>query len=263
MGQAVVRLFAGHRHEVVTWDRTSDDEYPSAALSSCVFVVVCVGTPPDGEGGADVSEVIDAVERIPVQRVLVKSTVPPGTTEAIASKTGKEVCYWPEYVGESSYYNPYFANAIEQVPFVILGGEPPARRWFLDRLQEVLGPTKYYFQCSSREAELIKYTENAYFATKVTFVNEMRRLCDACGADWHTVREGWLLDPRVERMHTAAFESKPGFDGKCLPKDLDALIYAARQAGYAPLLLEQVADSNRRLRTEGRATLAPQEDARP
>lgn len=245
---------------MVAWDRASTDEYPSAALRSCLFVVICVGTPSDGAGSADVSEVIDAVERVPAQHVLVKSTVPPGTIEEIVAKTGKEVCYWPEYVGESNYYNPYFANAIEEVPFVILGGEPPVRRWFLDQLQAVLGPTKHYFQCSAREAEIIKYTENAYFATKITFVNEMRRLCDACGADWHTVREGWLLDPRVERMHTAAFESSPGFDGKCLPKDLDALVSAARQAGYTPSLLEQVAESNRRLRSVGTAPLSLQED---
>jgi UDPglucose 6-dehydrogenase len=73
----------------------------------------------------------------------------------------------------------------------------------------VLGPTKTYFQCSAIEAEIIKYMENSYLATKVSFVNEFRRICETFGADWHAVREGWLLDPRVEPTHTAAFASAP------------------------------------------------------
>ncbi len=101
------------------------------------------------------------------------------------------------------------------VPFVIIGGEQDARRWFIDQMLLVLGPTKTYFQCKGLETELINYAENAFFATKITFVNEYRRVCEAFGADWHSVREDWLLDPRVERMHTAAFEGNRGFAGKC------------------------------------------------
>ena len=245
------RLFSSYGHEVVAWDRASGKPYPQAEFRSCQFGVVCVGTPSGDDGAADVSEVVEALSRLPLQRVLVKSTVPPGTTERLVAMTGKEVCYWPEYVGESSYQNPYFASDIDEVPFVILGGEPAVRRWFVDRLQEVLGPTKHYFQCTAREAELIKYAENAYFATKIVFVNELRRLAEAWDADWHSVREGWLLDPRIERMHTAAFENSPGFDGKCLPKDLDALIAAGREAGYTPTMLGAVAASNRHLRDAG------------
>ncbi len=260
VGQAVERLFSSYGHEVVSWDRASGKPYPLAELRSCQFGVICVGTPPGEGGAADVSDVIEAVQRMPLKRVLIKSTVPPGTTERMAELTGKELCFWPEYVGESNYHNPYFAHEIAEVPFVILGGEPSVRRWFVDRLQEVLGPTKHYFQCTAREAELIKYAENAYFATKIVFVNELRRLAEACGADWHTVREGWLLDPRIERMHTAAFENSPGFDGKCLPKDLDALIAAGREAGYVAKMLEAVAETNRRMRGEEADPQALRED---
>jgi UDPglucose 6-dehydrogenase len=108
----------------------------------------------------------------------------------------------------------------------------------------VLGPNKTYFQCDALDAELIKYTDNAYLAVKVTFVNEMRNMADAIGADWHTVREGWLLDPRIERAHTAAFQDSPGFAGKCLPKDLAALIATACNHGHDPAFLRQVEASN-------------------
>jgi UDPglucose 6-dehydrogenase len=248
VGQAVERLFATHGHQVIAWDRATAAPYPREDLRACDFAVVCVSTPPTLGGRADTSAVCEAVARLPTDRVLVKSTIPPGTIEHLADVTGKEICFWPEYVGESTYYNPYFSDSIEAVPFVIVGGEATTRHWFIDRLQQVLGPTKRYFQCSAREAELIKYAENAYFATKIVFVNEFRRICDALDADWHSVREGWLLDPRVEPMHTAAFDQAPGFGGKCLPKDLDALIHASHDAGYVPALLKEVVRSNARLR---------------
>jgi UDP-glucose 6-dehydrogenase len=160
------------------------------------------------------------------------------------------LCYWPEYIGESRYYNPYFPSGIAEVPFVILGGVPGECRWFIDRLLPILGPTKRYFQCDATEAELIKYAENAYFATKISFVNEYRRIAEAFGADWHTVREGWLLDPRVEPMHTAAFLNEPGFSGKCLPKDLIAIVTAAADEGYHASLLREVVACNDRFRSD-------------
>jgi nucleotide sugar dehydrogenase len=248
VGRATGGLFRRFGYEVTGWDRDGGDAYPGEGLARCDFGVVCVGTPARADGAADVSAVEEAVERLPVPRVLLRSTVPPGTTDALVERSGKRICFWPEYVSESSYHNPYFPERVEDVPFVILGGEPGDRQWFVDRLIEVLGPTKRYFQCTAREAEVVKYAENAYFATKITFANELRRVCDAVGADWHTVREGWLLDPRVEPMHTAAFATEPGFSGRCLPKDLDAIVAASRAAGYDPSLLAEVAETNRRLR---------------
>lgn len=211
--------------------------------------MVCVDT-PTVDGCTDLSSVREAVERLPCQRILLKSTVPPGTTEALAATYGREICYWPEYIGQSSYYNPYFPARIQDVPFVVLGGPPLLRSWFIDVLLPILGPTKTYFQCTGREAELIKYVENSYFATKITFVNEMRRVAEAFGVDWHTVREGWLLDPRVERMHTAAFRDAPGFGGACLPKDVQAIVGASSRAGWPPTLLSAVLATNDLLRAD-------------
>ncbi len=79
----------------------------------------------------------------------------------------------------------------------------------------------------------------------------------AAGADWDTVREGWLLDPRVETAHTVAFASAPGFGGKCLPKDLNAIIRTASDAGYSPSLLREILSSNARSRGEGLLVSAP------
>src|SRR4249919_451265 len=118
-----------------------------------------------------------------------------------------------------------------------------------------MGPTKRYFQCEAIDAELVKYAENAFFALKIGFVNEYRRICEAFGSDWHTVREGWLLDPRVSPMHTAAFADSPGFGGSCLPKDLLAIITAAQAAGFEAPLLRQVSASNAVIRSGGTAAM--------
>jgi UDPglucose 6-dehydrogenase len=249
VGRSVVDLFAAH-HNTVAWDLNSDVPYPDKDLASCAFAVVCVDTPTCPDGKADAQSVYNAVSALPCDRVLLKSTVPPGTTDALQRATGKTICFWPEYVGESRYYNPHFPSAIAEVPFVIIGGERLSRGWFIDQLLPVLGPTKTYFQCEAIEAELIKYAENAFFATKITFVNEYRRVCESFDADWHAVREGWLLDPRIERMHTAAFADDPGFGGKCLPKDLQAIVAAAAEQGYGAALLSEVLQSNARLRVQ-------------
>jgi UDPglucose 6-dehydrogenase len=248
VGKSVFELLSP-TSELVVWDRADGSAYPSDDLASCDFVVICVDSPTGQDGRTDVSSVNEAVTSVPCSRILLKSTVPPGTTARLSAETGKSICFWPEYVGESSYFNPYFATKIAEVPFLIIGGESDARQWCIDALLPILGPTKSYFQCSAIEAELIKYAENAYFATKITFVNEYRRVCEAFEADWHTVREGWLLDPRVERMHTAAFSQAPGFGGKCLPKDLNAIVNSSLDQGYEPALLREVLASNERFQS--------------
>ena len=108
-----------------------------------------------------------------------------------------------------------------------------------------------YFQCTALEAELAKYAENAFIATKVTFANEFRRIVESFDADWHTVREAWLLDPRVGRMHTVAFRDEPGFGGRCIAKDVRAIVAASADRGFPAVLLEQVLSRNSEFREEG------------
>jgi UDPglucose 6-dehydrogenase len=247
VGNAMNRLLAPHAR-LVTYDISDGQDYPDRALAACDAAIICVDTPAASDGSCDTSHVRAAVQRVPVSTVLIKSTVPPGTTDLLADLTGKQVCFSPEYYGQPAYHHPWWPGGPGEVPFIILGGDPTARRHLIDLLQPVLGPAITYFQCTAIEAETIKYMENAYLAAKVTFVNEFRRICAAVGADWHTVREGWLLDPRVGPSHTAALASDPGFGGRCLPKDLAALIRAAEDAGYHPALLTQIMHSNREFR---------------
>ena len=250
VGRAVSQQFA-RVADVVGFDPAVNECYPTEALAGCDFAVICVNTPPTDDGTCDTTKVAEAVRRVPVDRILIKSTVAPGTTDRLIADSGKQICVSPEYLGETAF-SMWGTCAQEAVPFVIVGGEPPARTWMIDRLVAAFGPDLTYHGCSAIEAEIIKYMENSFLATKVTFVNEFYEICRAFGADWHKVREGWLLDPRVGRSHSAVFTDNRGFGGKCLPKDVAAIVNAAIAIGYRPRFLDEVLASNGRVQAKNR-----------
>lgn len=92
---------------------------------------------------------------------------------------------------------------------------------------------------------MIKYMVNSFLATKVSFVNEFYEISQLYNTDWHKVREGWLLDERMGRSFSSVFTNNRGFGGKCLSKDVNAIVTASEDDGYSPNLLKQVLDSNR------------------
>jgi len=212
------------------------------------LAVICVPSPMNADGSCDTSIVSDAVARVNADLVLVKSTVTPGTCFRMARATDKRVVFSPEYMGESKYWTPpEFPNPTDPVGhgFVILGGAESDCSVVADILLPILGPATRFRFMSHTEAELVKYAENSFFSLKVTFANDLRRICERAGANYHSVREGWLDDPRVGPMHTAAFKKAPGFSGKCLPKDTAALAAFCRQIGIQPTLLDAVLEVNR------------------
>jgi UDPglucose 6-dehydrogenase len=230
--------------ETVTYDIADELPYPEQALSTCAFVVVAVGTPAAPDGTADVSDVVEAVKRIPCERVLLRSTVPPGTTDELVAATGKSICFSPEYVGETTFASNSWETWAHDQSFQIIGGDPEARRWFLATLTSIEGASTRFFECTAVEAEIIKYMENCYLATKVTFVNEFYELCERVGANWFAVREGWLLDPRVERDHTAVLPDDRGYSGRCLPKDIEAFLNFGQSRGLPMPLIAAVRAAN-------------------
>ena len=102
----------------------------------------------------------------------------------------------------------------------------------------------------ARTAELAKYMENCYLATKVTFCNEFYDIANAFGVDYNQLRETWLLDPRIGRSHTFVYENARGFGGNCLPKDISAIVYQAEQLGVNCGLLNNVIRRNNTFHNE-------------
>ena len=214
------------------------------------LAIVCVPTERNKDGKADITIVEEVIRWLKTPLILIKSTIPPGTTKNLIEKTKKKIAFSPEFVGESTYYHPFWDKMIEEPAFIIGAEDKKVAEDILDFFQPILGPTKTYAITDSTTAELTKYVENTFFATKVTFVNEIKKIADAFGVSYYELRELWALDPRVNKMHTSVFKGKLGFGGKCFPKDLSALIEASKEAGYEPKFLEEVQKSNARFTKE-------------
>lgn len=252
VGKAYAGLFA-RRHQIYVHDPAQGSEVPLKLQEQADLAVIAVPTPPGLEGACDTTIVERAIGALPrsIPLVLIKSTVQPGTTERLAAKfDGAPLVFSPEYIGEGGYHVPApYPDPHDPVGhgWVVLGyapGQMRAAGAIADILLPIMGPTTSIRVMTSIEAELVKYFENSWLATKVTYANEMRRICEALGASYHAVREGWLDDPRVGRSHSAAFPARPGFDGKCLPKDTSALQAFCRVMEIPTPLLDAVIAAN-------------------
>ena len=158
VGKAIYNLFKDH-YKVVCKDKEGD----YSKINECDLGVVCVPTPMKEDGSCDTSIVEEVIHNLKTPLILIKSTIPPRTTEML-KKTGKRIVFSPEYIGESKYWLPYeFGVVIKEFPFVILGGDSKDTKEIINILMPILGPTKFYYQVSSTEAEIIKYATNVWF----------------------------------------------------------------------------------------------------
>lgn len=223
-------------------------------VNECDLAIVCVPTKMNEDGSCDTSIVTQVVTWLQTDLILIKSTIPPGTTKELKKMTQKRICHSPEYVGEGGYFVPFWQYPDPTEPkyhsFMIIGGDPQDREDILQFFYPVLGPTKTYYQVDETTSELIKYMENAAIATKVTFCNEFYNIAKAFGVNYSQVREGFVLDSRQGENFTVVYKKRRGFDGKCLPKDMNGILKASTSAGYKPKFLEDVLKNNERIINE-------------
>lgn len=247
VGQGMMRLFED-KFSVTAYDPLQGE---TMRMGDRDLEIICVPTPQKEDGSCDISTVEECVMTSTAPLILIKSTIPPGTIDYLRRKYQKNINFSPEYMGESSYFTPYWKYPAPDMPethtFVIVGGEEANE--ILPFFQEVMSVDTKYVACTAVEAELTKYAENTFFATKVTFCNEFAEIAEKFGADWLQIRELWLLDSRINPNHTIVHRNNPGFGGKCYPKDLSAIIEAARERGYEPTLLSAVKKSNEHRRS--------------
>lgn len=253
VGRAVDNFFANH-FEVVPYDVAIHTEAQKEAVNTCDLAVVCVPTPQREDGSVDISIVEETVRWLAVPLILIKSTVPPGTTERLVAETGKQIAFSPEYIGEGRYVVQWWKDRSYPHPtdmkyhdFQIFGGERKTTSAIIPFFQKVLGPEAKYLQTNARTAELTKYMENSWGYMKVMFCNEFYDIAQAFGVDYHELRELFLQDGRTERMHTAVFTENRKVGGKCFPKDVNGIINASTIAGHDPKLLRAVVEKNKEI----------------
>lgn len=261
VGHALENLFTKNDvHSVSLYDKFNNamnQKRHRDAINQCDLVFLSVPTPTAKDGiSCDVSAVEECVSWIKAP-ICIKSTVVPGTTSRLASQYDREIAFSPEYVGETNWH-PW--KNIDTHGFVIVGGTPEVRKLVLSAYKACLGPEASYLQTDSLTAELCKYMENCFLATKVAFVNQFYDIAGSLGVNFDELRELWLADARIGRSHTIVTEER-GFRGRCLPKDIRALISLMRQNGGAPLLESVLAYNQEVCEAADRSAEEPEQQA--
>lgn len=212
--------------------------------TACDIAFICVPT-DNVDNVCDLSSVKNCLSVIQANIYVIKSTIPPGTTEALAAETGKAILFSPEYYGNTPN------NKGLNQGFVILGGVRP----YTDTVAQLFmhhTPSNFKIEITDAiTAELVKYMENAFIATKVSFMNEFYRISRLFQLDFQRVRSLFLMDERFSPFFTYVFEDQPYYDSHCLNKDLPALIsHLNKLKNYNPKLLESIVEINSRWKEE-------------
>lgn len=227
---------------------------PREAVHESDLSLLCVGTPSQPNGGLDLRHIFAVAKQIGVALgskdgrhvVVLRSTVMPGTADHVAKilaeTSGKTagtdfaVVANPEFLREGTAVADF-----QQPPYTVLGGEED---WALDLVADLYRDIRApLLRVPTRVAEMVKYANNAFHATKVAFANEIGNLCKAFDIDSHRVMEIFCMD---EKLNLSSYYLKPGFafGGSCLPKDVRALTSRARELGISVPLLGALIPSN-------------------
>ncbi len=228
-----------------------------AAVAATEMSIICVGTPSRANGSIDLAYVTrvaeqigEAIARKPARHtIVVRSTVLPGTTEEVVKPArerasgltagaGFSLCTKPEFQREGTSIRDFY-----EPPFNIIGAEDAASAEPVRTLY--LGINTPTHVVPIKVAEMVKYSCNAYHGLKVSFANEIGNICKALAIDSHEVMRLFCED---KKLNVSSAYLRPGyaFGGSCLPKDLRALSYRARQLDIDAPLLAATLESNRK-----------------
>lgn len=180
---------------------------------------ICTDTPYNEKGVCDLSQVEAAIQETNADIYVIKSTVLPKTTKRFAEKYGKKIIFSPEYYGGTQHCNNFVFD------FTILGGEKEWCRKVVQALQNVYDARHRFYMTDSTTAELTKYMENSFLATKVSFCHQFYDIANNLGVSYEELRELFVLDPRVNPSHTFVYDDHPYWSSHCLNKDVPAIAY--------------------------------------
>jgi UDPglucose 6-dehydrogenase len=229
----------------------------SEGIPRAQVVFIAVGTPPGENGGADLKYVLDAARSIARNLtgyavIVDKSTVPVGTAKRVRAVIREhtrhefDVVSNPEFLKEGAAIDDFL-----KPDRVVIGSESQRAKEIMDELYAPFvrtGNPILHMDVSS--AELTKYAANAMLATRISFMNEIANICSRVGADIDAVRKGIGSDARIGLRFLFA---GIGYGGSCFPKDVQAIVRTAHDAGYEFRILqavEAVNESQKRLLVE-------------
>ncbi|HEY9011479.1 MAG TPA: UDP-glucose/GDP-mannose dehydrogenase family protein [Devosia sp.] len=227
----------------------------AAAIAQAEVIFIAVGTPPDETGAADLQYVLAVADTIATHAaghkvVVVKSTVPVGTSDTVAAQLAKtraacgttfdfDVVSNPEFLKEGAAVGDF-----QKPDRIIVGAASERARAVMHEIYEPFNRNHdRMLYMDVRSAELTKYAANAMLATKISFINEMANLAERLGADIEQVRKGIGADQRIgyHFIYPGA-----GYGGSCFPKDVQALVRTAHELDYPTPLIAAVEAVNTR-----------------
>ena len=232
-------------------DPTSSENTFEETIRESDFIFICVPTPANYETGeCDTSILEETIEKsrkymTPKKIIIIKSTIPPGTTKNIQEKVPHlRIVFNPEFLtARTSKLD--FINTSR----IVIGGNP-------DDLCEVEGLYRLKFKhtqiywTDTTTAEMVKYAANCFFSTKVSLFNEYFEICRKLNVDFDEMMKMLIADGRIGNSHTdvPGHDGEFGFGGLCFPKDIQALIYTAKKLGVDPKVLEAAWKKNLEVR---------------
>lgn len=257
--QGVIPIYEPGLDEMVARNRREGRLRFTTRLTDClddVEAVFCaVGTPPDEDGSADLTYVLNVAHEVGAHMkkytlVVTKSTVPVGTAEKVKAAIREElerrgveidfdVASNPEFLKEGAAVKDFMSP-----DRVVVGVESERAKELMTRLYSpfMLNNFRVLFT-DIPSAEMIKYAANSMLATRISFMNDIANLCELVGADVNMVRKGIGTDTRIGSKF---LYPGCGYGGSCFPKDVKALIRTAEQQGYDMRVLKAVEAVNER-----------------
>lgn len=228
----------------------------SETVNHSEIIFICVPTPYRNDYSQDLSSIYDVIKSIDkvsnTRKILViKSTIIPGTCRKLLEEfPGYGFIFSPEFLTERTSLLD-FLNQTR----IVLGSKDPDKDKDVEKVEKlhrVRFKSIPIFKVLYEEAELLKYMCNCYFATKVTFMNQMYQICEGMGIEYEKLRQLFVSDNRITDSHTKVpgFDNKFGFSGKCFPKDLKSFINFCDAQGFDCDLFKATDMVNDRIRED-------------
>ena len=222
------------------------------------FIFLSVPTPANKDGSINIDildEVLNDINEVSDRQnvILVRSTIVPGTTWSLQEKYNElNLLFNPEFLTERSAKFDF----INQSRFVVGSGDFHLSKMhsenFTDLIRDRFGECVAILETNYETAEMIKYMSNCFFATKISFMNEMYQVAKKCNVNWDEALSGFVADGRVGHSHLniPGPDGKLGFGGSCFPKDVQAMIEYGTTIGVDMDVLSSVWKKNLEVRPE-------------
>jgi len=258
VGGATAEVFKKF-HNVYLYDKFKKEYNKEKNIEELVqnseVTFICVPTPMKESGEIDYSSIhnsldilcekFDTLNRPPKDMLItIRSTAVSGTTDKLAERYPFKFSFNPEFLREK-----HALEDMQHTDRIVIGVNDKKSKQKLLNTYKPIFPDAEYCITNIKTAEMIKYAANVMLTSQVAIANEIYQICNAVGVNYDKVKKTILHDNRIARnIDVPGPDGDFGFGGKCFPKDLNSLIYLAREHMYRPYLLEEVWRLNERIR---------------